>query len=319
MTTDAAVELVRRGKVDSETEEADMGVQGRKPVVVGVDGSESAWQATRWAAREAALRKLPLHVVYALGWPSEPYSAWNPGYGSDSLRRAEEHGRSLVAEAARIATEVAPGVEVEQRVVTGFPIPRLTELSRDAGLLVLGSRGRGGVAGLLTGSVTVALAAHSACPLVVVREGTDRTDGPVVVGVDGSPLSEAAVAFAFDAAALRGAPLLAVHAWNDVYLAPEVAIAFDWDAVAEEERALLSERLAGWGAKYPDVPVQRLVVADFPARTLVEQSAKAQLVVVGSHGRGGLTGLVLGSVSQALLHRAECPVAVVRTERGQKR
>lgn len=296
-----------------------MAVEGNKPVVVGVDGSESALRATRWAAREAARRKLPLQVVHALGWPIEPYSAWNPGFGTDYRRQAEELAAASVADAARVAAETVPGITVDQRVLTGFPIPRLTELSHDAGLLVLGSRGRGGVVGLLTGSVAVALAAHAACPVVVVREGGERTEGPVVVGVDGSPLSEAAVGFAFDAAAVRGAPLLAVHAWNDTFLAPELTVAFDWDAIVEEERALLAERLAGWGTKYPDVPVQRLVVNDYPARALVEHSVKAQLVVVGSHGRGGLTGLVLGSVSQALLHRAECPVAVVRSEPRERR
>ncbi|MDF3048967.1 MAG: universal stress protein [Pseudonocardia sp.] len=135
---------------------------------------------------------------------------------------------------------------------------------------------------------------------------------PVVVGVDGSPTSEAAAAFAFEAASLRGVPRVAVHVSRDLSVDPRMAPLMDWDAVESDEREVLAERLADWLEKYPDVPVRRLVVRDRPARTLVEESGRAQLVVVGSRGRGGFRGLLLGSVSQALLHHAHCPVAVVR-------
>ena len=196
-----------------------------------------------------------------------------------------------------------------------------------AQLVVIADRGLGGVAGLLIGSVAFALAAGGSCPVVIVRGQTDATDGPVVVGVDGSPISEAALAFAFEAAALRGAPLLAVHAWRDVPLVavhaerdvpldPMTWASLDWDAVEQQAQAELAERLAGWRDKYPDVDVQRLVVQDRPAKVLVEQSAAAQLLVVGSRGRGGLAGLLLGSVSHAVLHRADCPVAIVRADIG---
>jgi nucleotide-binding universal stress UspA family protein len=139
-------------------------------------------------------------------------------------------------------------------------------------------------------------------------------DRPVVVGVDGSPTSEVALAFAYDEADRRGVALVAVHTWLDDMLEPTLAAMIDWDAIETDERALLAERLAGWSEKHPDVEVRRLVTRDRPARVLVEESVGAQLVVVGSRGRGGVTGLLLGSVAHALLHHAHCPVAVARSD-----
>jgi nucleotide-binding universal stress UspA family protein len=181
---------------------------------------------------------------------------------------------------------------------------------------VVGSRGLGGVSGLLLGSVAVALAAHASCPMVVVR-GEDRPDAadlPVGIGVDGSPTSEAALAFAFEAAAVRGVGLVAVHTWADVEFRPGMAPLVDWSSIAEDEEVVLAERLAGWSTKYPDVPVRRVVQRDGAATALVELSRDAQLVVVGSRGRGQLSGLLLGSVSHGVLHRSHCPVAVVRPD-----
>jgi nucleotide-binding universal stress UspA family protein len=181
---------------------------------------------------------------------------------------------------------------------------------------VLGTRGLGGLTGLLVGSVAVGLAAQAACPVVVVR-GVDRdphSTDPVVLGVDGSPTSEAATAFAFAAAADRKVSLVAVHSWNLTLVDPQVNGLIDWAALAEDERALLSGRLAGWVEKYPEVPVVEVIARDGAAHALVEQSKNAQLVVVGSRGRGNLAGLVLGSVSHAVLHRGHCPVAVVRPD-----
>ena len=171
--------------------------------------------------------------------------------------------------------------------------------------------GAGGFGTLVLGSVGSAAAAHAACPVVVVRGESTPTDGPVVVGVDGSRLSEAALAFAIDAAVRRGTSLVAVHAWQDA-ANPRVAALIDWKAVAAEEAAVLAERLAGWQEKHPDLTIERRVVRDSPAHELTALSEQAQLVVVGSRGRGGFAGLLLGSVSQALLRHAACPVAVVR-------
>jgi nucleotide-binding universal stress UspA family protein len=137
-----------------------------------------------------------------------------------------------------------------------------------------------------------------------------------MVGIDGSPISEAALAFAFEAAVARKVPLIAVHAWTDGVLEAAVAPLLDWDAIEVDEHRLLAERLAGWGEKYPDVEVRRVVARDRPAHALIEQATviAAQLVVVGSRGRGSAAGLVLGSVSHAVLHHSPCPVAVVRAD-----
>jgi nucleotide-binding universal stress UspA family protein len=290
--------------------------QADRPIVAGVDGSESALDAVRWAALEADRRRAPLRLVNAFGWVTSAHHIGDPGLGVDYHGVLMKSARDAVATAAAVATRAAPGAAIEQEVVTGFPVAVLNAESARAQLVVLGDRGLGGFTGLLIGSVAVALAAHGSCPVVVVRGATYDSppplEGPVVVGIDGSPTSEPALAFAYEAAALRRVPLVAIHTWQDILVDPAVAPLLDWDAVEADERQLLDERLAGWSGKYPEVPVERLVTRDRPARTLAEHSERAQLVVVGSRGRGGIAGLLLGSVSHALLHHAKCPVAVVR-------
>jgi nucleotide-binding universal stress UspA family protein len=282
--------------------------QAGRPVTVGVDGSVSSEQAVRWAAREARRRKAPLRVVQAVDPTAPPHQYAVPGYGPDVHEIRTRAARAHLQDAARAAAEEASGVTVEQEILEGFPIARLLDESRTAQLVVIGDRGLGGVAGLLLGSVAVALTARGGCPVAVVRGRTSAVEGPVVVGVDGSPVSEAALEYAFDAADARSAELVVVYAWRDLLLDRATPL----EAIEQQGRAELAERLAGWGGKYPDVRVRRVVVRDAPARTIVEQSAAAQLVVVGSHGRGSVGGLLLGSVSNAVLHRAECPVVVVR-------
>jgi nucleotide-binding universal stress UspA family protein len=185
-------------------------------------------------------------------------------------------------------------------------------------VVVVGHRGLGGFTGLLVGSVGVQVAAHAAGPVVVVRPhsaAAGASAGRVVVGIDGSPLSRAALGFGFEAAARRGVGLTAVHAWTEpVSTGPGdmLPLVYDADDVDAEETRLLAEALAGWAEKYPDVPVDRKVVRGRAAEALVAESAGAALLVVGSPGRGGFTGLLLGSVSQAALHHADCPVAIVR-------
>jgi len=278
-----------------------------RPVVVGVDGSASAYRAVEWAAGEAHRRGVGLRLVRAFSWTTADHpTGWVARYRDEML----DVSRRQVARAVRIAADTRPDVEAESQVEIGAPIEVLSSEARRAQLLVLGDRGLGEVAGLVLGSVAVSLAARGACPVVVVRGERAGADGPVVVGVDGSPVSEAALAFAFDAAAARGVDLVAVHAWSPTAIHEELASLVEWDASAES--AVLAERLAGWGQKYPQVAVRRTVVRDGAVRALVTASAGAQLVVVGSRGRGNAAGLLLGSVSHGVLHGAHCPVAVVR-------
>ncbi|KKK05145.1 universal stress protein [Micromonospora sp. HK10] len=284
------------------------------PVVVGVDGSTIALDAVRSAAREAAQRQLPLRIVHAFIWPlmNVPLGPHPGGPATGGLRnQAERYVADAVAEAAR----VAPDLPVTGAVVDGAPVPVLLDEARRGALLVLGNRGLGGFAGLLLGSVTVQVSARAQCPVLVVR-GEPRADGPVVVGVDGSECSAEALRWAADEAARRGVPLVAVHAWRyPTAVAPGdlVPLGHDLDALTADAQRLLAESVAGSTARHPDLPVRQRLVSGSAAGALVEESKTAQLVVVGAQGRGALAGLLLGSVSHAVLHHAHCPVAVVRT------
>ena len=286
--------------------------QAHRPVVVGVDGSGSAYRAVEWAAAEAARRGVALRLVSAFSWTTSDHPVRHDGRVAQYRDQLLEAARHRLSRAARIAEDTSPGIETAPQVEIGAPIEVLGSEARRAQLLVLGDRGLGGVTGLVLGSVAVALAARGACPVVIVRGETRNTDGPVVVGTDGSPVSEAALGFAFDAAAVRGAELVALHAWSPTAVDKALEPMMDWDAVADEEEAVLAERLSGWGQKYPQVTVRRSVVRDGAARALVDASRGAQLVVVGSRGRGNAAGLLLGSVSHGVLHAAHCPVAIVR-------
>ncbi|MBT3152233.1 universal stress protein [Streptomyces sp. CHD11] len=285
-------------------------------VVVGVDGSASGLTAVEAAAREAALRGAGLRVVHACVWPAMhvPMGPSPLGPPEGGLRNMVDR---LMAEAVERAAAAAPEVAVDQVVVTGEPLTALEAQSRDAELVVVGSRGMGGFVGLLVGSTAVHLTAHGRCPVLVVR-GEPRPDGPIVLGVDGSAAGEKAVEFAFGEAALRKAPLVALHTWttwNAPMPAPQDAstpYANPAGALAGEEERLLSEALAGFRERYPDVAVEHRTRRGGVREALIEASRSAQLVVVGARGRGGFTGLLLGSVSQALLHHAHSPVAVVR-------
>ncbi|MFF8393832.1 universal stress protein [Streptomyces sp. NPDC016172] len=285
-------------------------------VVVGVDGSASGLAAVEVAAREARLRDAELRVVHAFLWPAmhPPPGPFPLGPPAGGVRNTVEH---LVAEAVKRAKTTEAEIQVSHAVVTGEPLKVLEAQSRAAELVVVGSRGMGGFAGLLAGSTAVHLAVHGRCPVLVVREEL-RADGPVVVGVDGSPAGEKAVDFAFTEAALHGTGLMAVHGWT-MGSAPRPAA---WDAsvrytnrsadLAQGEERLLAEALAGHRERYPDVTVRQEVVHGGTREALIEASRSARLMVVGARGRGGFAGLLLGSVSQALLHHAHCPVAVVR-------
>jgi nucleotide-binding universal stress UspA family protein len=285
-----------------------------RAVVVGIDGSGEALLAVRWAAAEAARRNVPLRVVTAFSWSHDHPLGWAAFDGDYRTALLELADRQL-AEAVVVAAEVIGPGDVEHELISGTAIPVLRAESRRAGLLVLGDRGLGAIGGLLVGAVADALSTHGECPVVLVRTAPgcpveDRTR-PVVVGVDGSPASEGALGFAFDAAAARGVSLTAVHTWWDVLGMVTMAPMLDWPALQANEQEVLAERLAGWAANYPDVAVRRLVTRDHPAHALVEQSRQAQLIVVGSRRRAAAARLALGSVGHAVRHRAHCSVAIV--------
>lgn len=280
-------------------------------IVVGVDGSPSALDAVRWAAGEAGRRGLSLRLVHACRLPPGMPGALDPGLVLDVMR---DQGRRALAEARDVAEEA--GVNASAVLESDPVVPVLIEESRTASLLVLGTRGIGGFAGLLIGSTAVSVAGRAHCPVVVVR-GEVPAAGPVVVGVDGRPDADAAVAFAFAEASAQGVDIVAVHVWHD---SPADAVLLghpappDFELAQQRAYETLAERLSGWQEKYPDVHVTRAVVRDHPSRALLRYAESARLVVVGSRGRGGFRGLVLDSTSQHLLHHAPCPVAVVRTE-----
>jgi nucleotide-binding universal stress UspA family protein len=293
--------------------------RAHRPVVVGVDGSGSAYRAVEWAAAEAVRRGAELRLVRAFSWTTSERPIRDGGRVAQYRDELLKIARGQVARAARIAADVRPEVETTTQVAIGAPIEVLGSEARRAQLLVLGDRGLGGLAGLLLGSVAVGLAAHGACPVVIVRGergGAGNEESPVVVGIDDSSISEAALAFAFDAAAARGVGLVVVHAWSPTAIDDALAPVMDWDAATAEEDALLAERLAGWERKHPEVAVRRTVVRNGAVRSLVAASREAQLVVVGSRGRGNATGLLLGSVSHGVLHASHCPVAIVRPGTG---
>jgi nucleotide-binding universal stress UspA family protein len=281
-------------------------------IVVGTDGSPASHAAVGWAAGEALRRGAPLHVVCAYGWD---WAGARLGPADELRRLAEREVEATVAEAVEQARRAAPAARVRGSAAVGEPVPVLLRAAEHAALLVVGSRGRGGFASLLLGSVSQRAATHANCPVTVVRGRHDAADGPVVVGVDGSAGATAALGTAFAAAAVRGAGIAAIRAYPPP--SPPWGVAappplHDPGEREAEEHAALAGSLARWREKYPDVAVEELVVRGSAARVLVGVSHTAQLVVVGSRGRGSLAGTLLGSVGLQLLHHADCPVVVGR-------
>jgi nucleotide-binding universal stress UspA family protein len=285
-----------------------------RPVVAGVDGSEPSLAAARFAANEARRRGAPLHLVTAVPWPYEGLVAPPPTLDLPALLR--EAGRT----AAASATEAVADADSTTRVRDGDAVAVLTEESAEAQLVVLGSRGAGGVAGLLLGSTATGVVAHARCPVVVLPDDTSvimRHRRSVVVGVEGRPGDEEILAFAFEEAAARGTDLVAVHAWQDAALEPalrRITPLVDWAGVAADQEHVLDEALDGWREKEPDVVVREAVVRDRPARALLAASTTAELLVVGHRPRR-----TFGSTTHAVLHRATCPVVVVPIRRRADR
>lgn len=259
------------------------------------------------------MRNIGLTVVHV----SNPPAAW-PGtpLPATLYRRLEDEARTVIAEAMTVAEDaVRQGdrPEIDSELVCGAPVPALIELSKDAYLVVVGCRGQSAPERILLGSVSTGLVHHAHCPVAVIHEAPiplGPSQLPVVVGIDGSRASELATGIAFDEASFRGVDLLAVHAWTDSDASG--VLRREWSALQSRAAEILAERLAGWQERYPDVTVHRRLVFDRPAHHLLEESESAQLVVVGSHGRGGFPGMSLGSVGAAVAHAARVPVIVAR-------
>lgn len=288
-----------------------MTAHSQPAIVVGIDGSSPSMAALRWAAQAAEARRAPLRLVYAVGAPID----YGPGIsvivdnqamrvdGEALLRTAEKNAREAVTRPDDLGVETV--------VADPPPIPVLIDRSKDALTMVVGTHGYGAVGRALLGSVSSALVRHAHCPVAVIPEAdgadvAERVGRPVVVGVDGSAEGALAIDIAFDEASRRGVGLVAVTVWSEFFRY------VSRDEMAEQARAIQSESLAGRTERYPDVDVVRVVVEDRPARRLLREADKAQLVVVGSRGRGGFAGMTLGSVSRAVVHRSEVPVIVAR-------
>lgn len=286
----------------------------RHGIVVGVDGSPASDTAVTWAARDAVLRGVRLTLVHALPGAMSP--VWlDVALPQDYWDYQDQQGQEVLDAAHRVATEAAGNgsLTIVGKAVPGHAVATLIDYSRRADLVVVGSRGLGKWGRRLLGSVSSSLAQHAHGPVAVIPEQEHPSTAPVVVGVDGSPASELATEIAFDEASRRGVELVVVHTWTDLNLEfPDAK----WEDLSPQAERALAEQLAGWGERYPDVAVRRVVMPDKPARQLLAQAETAQLIVVGSRGRGGFTGMLLGSVSSAVVHSSTTPVIVARSSAG---
>jgi nucleotide-binding universal stress UspA family protein len=281
-------------------------------VIVAVDGSPSSKVATDWAARDAALRRVRLTLVHVF-----PEPATEPLMPNGLRDVRAKHGHRVLEEARYVARRAVADDEpivVEQELCTGDPVSTLVMLSKEAGMLVVGRRGGDGWDRRLMGSTSSSLVHHAHCPVAVIHDEdplmAHPAQAPILVGIDGSPASELATAIAFDEASRRGVGLVAMHSW--AHDDRHGRAAADVGPQLEVGKEALAERLAGWSQRYPDVPVKRRLVYGNPAEQLVAASESAQLTVVGSHGRGGFAGMLLGSVSSAVVQAARLPVIVAR-------
>jgi len=289
-------------------------LSSRAGILAGVDGSPQSDAAVRWASQEAVMRRAPLTLVHVIvpviaGWSLGPMHGdvieWQQSNADDVIKRARKAVQSCVAESQL--------PEVHTEVLHGSIVPALVYVSGSEQMIVVGSRGTGALGGARMGSVSAGLVHHARCPVAVIHDGQRRSGDDresVLLGVDGSPASEAATAIAFEEASWRKTDLVALHAWSDVAVFP--ILGMDWREHESQGHEILGERLAGWQEQYPDVHVRRRLVCDQPARWLIREAEHAQLVVVGSRGRGGFASMLLGSVSSAVAQSANVPVIVVR-------
>ncbi|WP_327418600.1 universal stress protein [Streptomyces sp. NBC_01233] len=279
-----------------------------RDIVVGIDPARDWHLPLAWAADEAQRRRLPLRLVLAVP-PRHDTRHVDGTPGQMALRRA---GADRLEQTCDWVRDRHPEVNVTGDLLGGFPAPSLCGAAKEARLIVLGSRRLSRTAEFFSaGSIVVPVSAQARCPVVVVGDAEHISQQPpyVVAGIDGSASATAAVAFAFDEADLRGAALRVVCVWQ------RPVIMLDGEEVAlRAQRSLLSETTAGLSDKYPDVHVTHEVLTGHPVEELARAAEHALAVIVGRRGRGGYTGMRLGSVVHGLLHRAHCPVITVPTE-----
>jgi nucleotide-binding universal stress UspA family protein len=280
-------------------------------IVVGFDGSAQSRAALRFAVAHAQRTGAAVRVVSAYDYN------WGAGRfgGSEVLEQTvRERHEKIIADAVDEVRAIAADVVITGSAVLGEPATVLLAAGRSAAMTVVGNRGHGGFGSLLLGSVSQKVATHARHPVVVVRGSVDTAAGPVIVGVDHTGHSEHTIGAAFEEAVRRGSAVIAIHAYELPaaygYMAMSV-LPYKPEDVREAEHAALEKALVPWREKYPDVPVEALVARGTAARVLVDVSSSAGLVVVGSHGHGGVTDTLLGSVSLQVLHHADCPVLVV--------
>lgn len=286
-----------------------------RPITAGVDGTEESLAALDWAGREAVRRGLPLRVVHAWRY-AEALTTADRG----TQQRWVSEG---VAQAVRTVSERHPGLEANFDVVEGGAAHALAGVAAEAEMLVLGSRGHGPVVGFLLGSVGQQVIAEASRPVVLVRAGDQPTaeaaGREVVVGQHGGPEdSAAALRFAFETAASRGATVRAVRAWTlppvFAYSPGSLKLLDDAGGLEPYEKEALAEALQPWRERFPDVPVAEHIEMGSAGQVLLSVAGRAQLMVVGRRAHRTAVGARIGSVAHGVLHHADCPVAVVPHE-----
>jgi nucleotide-binding universal stress UspA family protein len=285
----------------------------RGTIVVGIDGSEQSERAVAWAVGQAGAEHRPLTLVHAVNDPAMAYAEAAVAVPPEAREALLAAGHEVLARAREHVGRLDPELVVHEVVVFDDAREVLIELSRDAHLVVVGSRGRGKLRSLLLGSVGVALVRHAECPVVVHRPGNaGRVRHGVLVGADSSPESLQVLQFAYQQASLHGLPLTVLHCYRSVpvaayggYVVPEQVID------VESERLGLAESMAGFAEKYPDVHVHTEITNDAPQGAMVELGERMNLIVTGAHAAGPVTQMLFGMVSVSVVEHATCPVAVV--------
>lgn len=282
-------------------------------VVVGTDGSACSDLAVEWAAGAAFTRDAALQIVYA--------------HRTTADRHADESApmemaREVLERAERVAEKAGPGLRIDTELTHDSPAHSLIEASASASLVVVGNRGHGGFHDMLLGSTSLETAMHAICPVAVIRpyRSPRRPDARIVVGVDGAPEALPALDFAFEEAARSGRGVTAVHAWVGPIESPgpgAMPYIVDLDGQRERESELLRKAVEPWRLRYPDEDIEYRAVSASAAGALVVASDEAHLVVVGSRGHGGFTGMLLGSAAVALIHHAGCPVIIAHSRQPE--